>query len=93
MQTPSGATSDTSVTDLLEDHCDSLGDFATSPRNNLSESPFPAVLASPGDSENSAKENAPTNETARKVHFYTISLTQHNFLADYSHDQCYFFEY
>jgi hypothetical protein len=66
MQTPSGATSDTSVTDLLEDHFDSLGDFATNPRNNLEESSAPPALPSPG-SEHGAKENAPNNEKMHKV--------------------------
>jgi hypothetical protein len=67
MQTPSGATSDTSVTDLLEDHFNSLGDFTASPRNDVNESPLPAALPSPSTSEHSAKENAPNNEKPDKV--------------------------
>lgn len=74
MQTPSGATSDTSVTDLLEDHFDSLRDFAASPRNNESESDLPAALPSPALSEHSAKENAPNNERTRKVNHLTCTI-------------------
>ncbi|KAL4543722.1 hypothetical protein Ndes2437B_g01537 [Nannochloris sp. 'desiccata'] len=64
MQTPSGATSDTSVTDLLEDHFDSLGDFATSLSSNLAE---PAASPISSSNEHDAKENAPNNEKTHKV--------------------------
>lgn len=67
MQTPSGATSDTSVTDLLEDHFDSLGDFATSLSSNLAE---PAASPISSSNEHDAKENAPNNEKTHKVEWY-----------------------
>jgi len=86
MQTPSGATSDTSVTDLLEDHFDSLGDFATSPRNNVAESSAPSPV-----SEHSAKENAPSNEKTHKVEWYnncTVDLPISDVRWQSSHTAC-----
>ena len=72
MEISSAATSETSVSDLLEDHFDSLGDLEISPRNNnVAEPSVPATAAaalpSPSISENSAKENNPTNEKIHKV--------------------------